>query len=278
MLGKVFKYECSYMFKRVGIIYIVGVFAVIFAIITASIAGRNLENSWGIILGIISPLALLFTFLGVFASTVGLVIARFYKSMFSNEGYLTFTLPVRPTDHLMSKWMIGTLILILDYIFIVIGFETVFSIGVGESIIGTVMTMIEEIKFSNIELVAMVLYPVIIAFDFIGIFFLSICLGQRFKRKIEGSVLCYIAIYVIQQTIGLLLIGGLLLTGNFEAQSQAGVQVHVGSSGEVTTTYDMIYGPDSALLMWVLLAIILVQSVVYIVICRYIVNKKVNLE
>lgn len=46
---------------------------------------------------------------GMFVMTLIVMIQRFYKNLLSEEGYLMFTLPVRPWTHILAKLMISML-------------------------------------------------------------------------------------------------------------------------------------------------------------------------
>lgn len=72
------------------------------------------------------------TFLGFFVSVIGIVVfslfstimifARFYKNLFTDEGYLTFTLPVKRASILNSKLLSAVCLLFATY------FVSIFSI------------------------------------------------------------------------------------------------------------------------------------------------------
>ena len=55
---------------------------------------------------------------------------RFKKNMFSHEGYLTNTLPVTPTQHIIAKVIVGAVNYILSFFVIFIGIEVLLS-GIG---------------------------------------------------------------------------------------------------------------------------------------------------
>ena len=49
------------------------------------------------------------------------IITRFYKNMFTHEGYLSFTLPVTVDQHILVKMVTGVAIIAADIIFIILG-------------------------------------------------------------------------------------------------------------------------------------------------------------
>jgi hypothetical protein len=52
--------------------------------------------------------------IATFALTFFVMIQRFYKNLLSDEGYLMFTLPVRPSRHILSKWFTSLLWLVFS--------------------------------------------------------------------------------------------------------------------------------------------------------------------
>ena len=48
------------------------------------------------------------------------IITRFYKNMFTFEGYLSFTLPVTNFQHIMVKALTGTAVIVIDFVAIIL--------------------------------------------------------------------------------------------------------------------------------------------------------------
>lgn len=138
MFSKVFKYDFKFVFR----------FWWIFALITlglsvvggfllrsiAAMAEAGIENFLASFLGMLGIMGVIialsvFPFVGAIANLV-----RYYKNFFSDEGYLTFTLPVSRATLLNSKVLcaflfgfMSTVVLILDLFFFLI-------IGVGNTL------------------------------------------------------------------------------------------------------------------------------------------------
>lgn len=138
MFNKVFKYDFKFVFR----------FWWIFALITlglsaaggflvrslAAMAEAEIENFLATFLGVLGIMGVIialcvFPFVGTVANLV-----RYYKNFFSDEGYLTFTLPVSRATLLNSKVLcaflfnlMSTVILILDlFLFLMIGVGNIF--------------------------------------------------------------------------------------------------------------------------------------------------------
>lgn len=109
MLRKVLKYDLRYIWR---IWWIIAVSVVGFSLL-GSLALRFCINGLvqssdesGALLALILLFVVLGSFVAIIGSTIGtvvLVFMRFYKSFFSDEGYLTFTLPVSRRTHLLAK-------------------------------------------------------------------------------------------------------------------------------------------------------------------------------
>ncbi len=274
MLKKIYKYEMGYMFKRVGMIYVIGVLAIVFSIILLKLNLNNEAEFLGSSFIVIAMLSVVFAFIGVFAGTIGLVITRFYKNMFSDQGYLTFTLPVKPTEHLYSKWVIAVLISITNIVFVIVGFDLVLTLGLGEhSFIKTTIELIQSLALSITDVLILVAFSLISIFNAVGIFFLAICIGQSFKKKIEGAIVSFIILYIIEQIIGICTLGIVgILYGDW---SNVGLEMTVATESGVHMGVQMQNG-----IKWLSIDVIvsLIVGIAYFLICRYIVNKKLNLE
>ena len=100
MVKKLLKYEL-YAYTRT----LLPVYAILLGISALCRFVQFFENdhvSYGILFWS-SVTALIITVIACIGMTVGYGIVRFYKNLFSLEGYLSFTLPVTPTAHLIAK-------------------------------------------------------------------------------------------------------------------------------------------------------------------------------
>ena len=99
MLGKLLKYDLKWIYKVVGVFYIL---AIIF-----SVAGRllkNIENS--VIFSVISQITIGIAISMMASSLINCIMrlwARFIKNLYKDESYLTHTLPVKKKTIYTSK-------------------------------------------------------------------------------------------------------------------------------------------------------------------------------
>ncbi len=54
--------------------------------------------------------------LAIFVLTYVVMIQRFYKNLLGDEGYLMFTLPVKPSSHILAKLFVSTLWMVLAFV------------------------------------------------------------------------------------------------------------------------------------------------------------------
>jgi hypothetical protein len=142
----------------------------------------------------------------VFAVTVIYMIARFYKNLLADEGYLMFTLPVK-THELIASKLLSTIFWTLASV-AVVGISLLIAFVTPESIPVSVNAIKEGIAELNreiggnwplmfFELIIMILLGLV---GNILIIYVSIAIGQLFsKYRIMASFGAYMVIYTVLQ-------------------------------------------------------------------------------
>ena len=209
---------------------------------------------------------------GIYALTVIVVVVvnfvylcfQFYRSMYSEQGYLTHTLPVKTTQILNVKVAVSFGYLFLTGVLSVLSF-VIIGMTVDRIQIGTMLDRIgraihETGQVLGIPGAVFVLF-VLLLFIFgclnaLLMFFAGSSIGQLFHRsKGAYGIAAGIALYYCSQIVSLILI----LLGYF---------VYVQLSAEHEIVWAMAGGCLLAF-SW---------SVVYYMICRVIVQRHLNLE
>ena len=227
MLGKLFKYEFKNTAKVMLAIYGVLVFTTLLVSI-----GSSMKAMQGVNLTDVPPVVELFfaasvlmyvlSIFALFTVSYVYLCIHFYKTMYSDQGYLTHTLPVKPVTLFNVKlvtslvWMILTAVLFALSIF-------AFLIGAsrGEIFSSEVAgRMAEIIKYEFVPIFGMtfgqfllfiILSFIISCLSYLLMIFASISIGQLFTgHKIAGSFATGIVIYMVQQVIATIVI---LVTG-----------------------------------------------------------------
>lgn len=109
MLRKLLKYDLKAIFKFWWIAAIVTVLASVFGGFCDHVLNTYEGDAWSIYLMMsMGSLAATFLTMALPVLTFVLIFIRFYKNFFTDEGYLTFTLPVSRRKLMMSKIISGT--------------------------------------------------------------------------------------------------------------------------------------------------------------------------
>lgn len=209
-----------------------------------------------------------------------LVVVRFYKHLLSSEGYLTFTIPVSTTTHLVCKLVCGTTVSLLN------GAITVLSVIIsfgglasslfewsGISLFGSdgILSVPEVIPhFVGFVLVLIVMSISSAAYALL-LPYTSMCLGQLSrKNKIAMSVLWYFVVNTVISTLAQIvsIVFTFIAGPVFESAMDSGTLY-----GALTGMLDMYT---------VSFGIAALQSITFgiigFLVCRHILATKLNLE
>lgn len=201
----------------------------------------------------------------------GLIITvRFYKSMFSDEGYLTQTLPVTRGQHLLAKTISGSIWSCID-VFLV--FATLYIIMGTPDMMDMIHRNLPEIQEafgfegSSVNLPFSALVLLLLLFSFLGaianviMYYTSVVLGQLFSgHRVLGAVSVYFAISTVA---ALILTPFMVILGHSPLYSSTG-------AGFSQSQYFR-----SMLILMTTFSI--VTSVVLYAISYWVMNKKLNL-
>lgn len=149
MLGKLLKYEFKYLVRDLARTYIIYGAVLLSVILLFQLAGAG--NSDGFILSLFSACAtayVIFTIVLVIL-TIARNVRRFKRNMFSQEGYLTNTLPVTPEQHIVAKAIAGAVSCAVSYLVIFVGLWILFvGLGMGREISSVFSSLVNYIKLS----------------------------------------------------------------------------------------------------------------------------------
>lgn len=205
MVKKLLKHEFSALSKTLLPMYIV-----LFSIALFNRVAQFFENegtpytisivSSSILLGIAAMVCIVYT--------VAVCIVRFYKNLYTAQGYLTLTLPVTHSDHIFAKLISAVLASLASFVAVFLSI-TVSTAGdvFGELIKAAAYIARRYFKWAKgngvffiIEFVLVCLLSVILEYLII---YTCITLGQLAnKNRVLAAFGIYFGVYIIWQIIG----------------------------------------------------------------------------
>lgn len=209
------------------------------------------------------------TVLAIIAAPVVFGIQRFYKNMFTGEGYLTHTLPVTPTSHLLVKCLtalafsvLSALVAILSGVILCAGELLVEICKAGVYLVRSIPAeQIPHYIFYGIEIVLMLLVSTLATHL---LYYFCICIGQLFrKNRILAAVGTYFALYMLSQMFSTVLTVLVMFTGILEPLTEWSLY-HPMASVHAAFCFSIFSSGFMA--------------TVYYALCHYVVKKKLNLE
>lgn len=219
MLGKLMKYEWRGL--RGPLVIILCVLFGTTLLSCAAISTINFAYD-DVVLGLSMltiVLSLMLYYFGIIGSTIGIAIiiaVRFYKTSYTDQGYLTHTLPVTAKQLLAAKTIVAVLCHMLITVCIAVSIVIVVS-TLGYRIsgqLGDVLELYNETSdyfkyYFDQSLPGYIVFWIITGIissicSVINIFG-CISLGQLYtKHRVIGAILAYFALYMVQAFIGYL--------------------------------------------------------------------------
>ena len=146
MLKKLLKYDLKSVFKYWWIAALASLGLSVVGGFCISILSAEKEPPTAIMVLIV--FALIFTVIGLVAFSILsyiLIYVRFYKNFFTDEGYLTFTLPVKRSQLLNSKLITCVLTMFCTITVIFIDIAIMIAIGVGDSFYAEIQSVMSQL-------------------------------------------------------------------------------------------------------------------------------------
>lgn len=232
----------------------------------------SVTEAYGIVSGIYI-LIYVFFILAITVVTGVYLAARFHKNLFSDEGYLTHTLPVSPAKIMWSKILVSWAWIVIDAVFVVASIMMLVLFKQTFEPFKNVMCEFFSILagvYGMQNQVLMILLILTVLAQFFGCYTMlvlfSMCLGSLFKtHKILGAVVSFFGINIILSivsTIIMFAVPGWSSTGS--------VSVTAAANG------GFIGGENSIFLFTFVWNLAL--AVVFFLGSRYILSRKLNLE
>lgn len=271
MLSRLLKHEFSATWK---VPVALDILLIVLGIMGAIMLGNlpSVKDSVG--MSIMMFLMTAIYYVGIIAAnivTMVYLVMRYYKNLYTSQGYLTFTLPVRTDQIITAKaisgsfWMLCCFVCtILSVIIAAFGIITQIDIPV-EDFREVFSEFTRTTGFFSPTFTLTMIFTIIVS-AVAGVLSLYFCVtvGQLWaKHKILGAVLCYVAVYMFNQTVSTIT---LFTSGFFRAAEMTGSEIDASFAG--------VYNH----MLLTLSVIVLIEAVIYYVSCLLITKKKVNLD
>ncbi|MDD3340386.1 MAG: hypothetical protein PHS82_16220 [Lachnospiraceae bacterium] len=280
MLGKLMKHQTKSVYRILLIIHAAVILLAVLGGIFNALSGSMVHSSiFNTIIGFLLFFYVM-TLIFVFFATHFIMISRFYKSMYTDEGYLTHTLPVKPWQLLVSNTLVYLIVCILDVI-ILLGSLFMWALPnlqfklnvngisyVMDSFGKGLQTIAEFFDISVPALIVIAIVLVLISLlYFIGSFYFSLSVGSLFApHKVVASVITYIVLYIITQIVSLVA----LVVSPATHKLLTMQSMH---SEELSTISDF-----AGSLFTMGLVITVIVSILYYGVTHFILSRKLNLE
>lgn len=143
--------------------------------------------------------------------TLGIIVVRFYKNIFSGEGYFTMCIPVTAGQHHVCKMVCACICALVSVIVGTISLE-IFSINlVGQqySFLDLFFGIFFDADFFKIAVLIELIIGVFVFIIYkVAYLYVSVVFGQKFKNKIGGAIISYLLIQLIVSVfVGILCMG-----------------------------------------------------------------------
>ena len=259
MLGKLIKYDLKSLNRLLIILH---VFLLITSVLIRIFLTGPLLSGFSEHTGVFFILVICFYILlaiGVTYGTYIIIASRFYKNLFSDEGYLTHTLPVSAGQHLLSKTIAGSIWAIIDIILL---YASLYIVIAAPSLIHGYQSNQTEIrqqlglvgKYADLSFtdIAMILlfFSILSVISTVIMIHASIILGQFFpSHPVIGSVVAYFALSMILSIISSVILGinGLLQLGYASSSETLNID-YILKTGQILAISSVICVISSILL------------------------------
>lgn len=266
MLGKLMKYEM----KATGRTFL-PMFAllVIFALINKFFLSINADYFQ--IPQVIAMVAFVVIIAGICVMTLIVTIQRFNKNLLTDEGYLSFTLPVKVHTQIDCKmivsfiWCILSILISALAIFILAANqETLAELRQGFGEFGTMLNQVGSAGY--IIIFEVILLVIISTLSSITTIYASIAIGNlSSKHKLLASLGAFLGFGMIEQIVGSILIS--CFSGNFERYVESLEHANISEILQF-----------SQLMLLILIIFTAVFGVAYYFLTEWMLRKKLNLE
>ncbi len=281
MLGKLFEYEWKGLRSPLLIMLVVlgGTTALTCGVILTINPKYDETVAWYSIMALILSIFLYyFGLIGCVLGTMLIIAIRFYKTCYTDQGYLTHTLPVSTKQILNAKILASIVVYLLMFLAIVGTILVIFEVAMHH-IFSFIPSEYEELRrsffmvFREFEdelgisfsayIAYMIVYFIIAMCANIITIFGCVSLGQLYaKHRVAGAILAYFIVMFINQFLGYI------------------CTIPMYTRMLITSTYDMDVSPFGIMSpsMNLSLGLTVIVAIIMYFVNLHMMTKKLNLE
>ena len=289
MLGKLIKYDFKALKKTLLPLCFGAVALSVFVTILMKLFylyqdySQNLSSVLDDIFGTVLSLLLGFGFLGLIAAAIVswfLILKRYYQNLFKDDGYLTFTLPVKTSGILLSKLISSTIWSLITSLFAIVSIAIFVVFGTSRQFINMdaidTFSRIWETYWSTplLTLKDYIIIPIIFTLLVLSsvvqnilLLFLAITLGNQVSRK--HKILGSVGMYFVVNTVASIIVSTAMILLTYAGLEQ----IDNDSIFSITPSMDIVY-----IYLSVVIVISAALSVAYFFVNKYILKNHLNLE
>ena len=262
MLGKLIKYEVKAS-ARVFLTLYAGL--VIFALLNRIFGVTEMHTGF---LGVLSALLMIgYSLLvaSIFIITFVVMIQRFYRNFLKDEGYLMFTLPVKPWQLIVSKLTVSVMWVFVSSILVTlsVGIMTL-NANIVEQLQNAIQVMNYYIGqiFGSVSLVYIEAFMMMLVgtISSILMIYAAISIGSLFKNRVLGMFVGFFGTYFAVQLINMLVVAIFDMADPFFYE-----RFMVSNAGMHTA-------------LWLFMAFEFAIGIGFFFVSKYIFTKRLNLE
>ncbi len=273
MVKKLFKHEFLYYARIMRIVYLI--------LFTVAATGRIIQffESDSIpyeIVFDISCTTYAISVLAAFVFAFVLGIIRFYRNLFTAEGYLSFTLPVTPGQHILVKAVTAVCVHLITVLMIVVS-GCIITAGEMLSEIWKAMIYLLQKLYEHTGVHGfliggeMLVLLTLSLFSSIMLYYTFISIGQLFKKnRILAAVGAYFVYYILSQVVSTILAVVLSFIAAFGATDEFAIWLSTTIEHHPYAFIHSCMGIGSLLLI--------IAITIEFCIIRRIISRKLNLE
>lgn len=226
MFSKLVKYDLRAIFKYWWIAAVTSAVLSVVGGFCVRVLNNEVNAEEYVEVQVFAGLGLFIVIMGLvlfYVLTEVLILLRFYKHFFTDEGYLTFTLPVRKTSLFNSKVLSSMIFICVTQLALVLEVFVILAIGLPEYIFSPkLLNGLAELARMFVE--DGLLYNIIILFEIIviltalqvlGMLFIYICITIAAVIAKKHKVLAAIGIYYAANSALSFIIQTILFTNGF---------------------------------------------------------------